>query len=150
MAGNRPVRGQPQQVNYQVRNGRGHEFQNDQAHDLPLSALATTPRNIFPKSIRSYRGDKLNVGRFFTQISGPYSATIQLLLPQGERGYLLIQNLDAAANLFVGFGVQPTATSGLKIIPGTAYEPYVVPQNDIFIVGDAAGTFICLYAAISS
>lgn len=134
-----------QQQGYQINSGRGHEFQNDQPHDLPLAQLARTPRNIFDKSVRKYRGDQMRVGRFFTQILFPYTTGVQLLLPQGERGYLLIQNLDAVANVFLGFGVQPAANQGLKIVPGTAYEPYVVPQNDIFIIGDAGGTALLLF-----
>lgn len=151
MAGNRPLRPGMAQDSFKIREGRGHEFQNDVAHDLPLSALAQTPRNIFKKSIRRYRDVTASDTRAnFTQLIFPYAAVFQLILPQAARGYLLIQNLDAAANLFVGFGFQPTTTQGLKIIPGTAYEPYVVPQNDIFICGDAAGTCMVLFSAISS
>lgn len=152
MAGNRPMQrlGKlPAQEAFSLRSGRGHEFQNDMPHDLPLDRLARTPRNIFAKSTRIYRGDKLGAGRFFTQIIFSYvTGVVQLILPQAERSYLLIQNLDAAANLFVGFGLQPTTTVGLKIIPGTAFEPYVVPSNDIFICGDANGTATILFGAI--
>jgi hypothetical protein len=148
MATDRPLRN-PQGA-YTLKTGRGHEFQNDQPHDVPLSALSQTPRDIFKKSIRRYRSDTGSDRRgFFTQLTFPYTTVIQLILPQSGRGYFLIQNLDAAANLYVGFGFQPSNGIGLKIIPGTAYEPYVVPQNDVFIIGDAAGTCVVLFSSVN-
>lgn len=153
MAINRLVRtrqGPQPQGGYTLSSGRGHEFQQDKAHDVPLSALATTPRDIFKKSIRGYRENVASDRRgFFTQLLFPYTNAAQLILPQSNRGYFLIQNLDAVANLFVGFGFQPSAGIGLKIIPGAAYEPFTVPQNDVFIIGDAAGNCTVLFSSIS-
>lgn len=170
--------GLPQQA-FTLRDGRGHEFQNDQAHDVPLSALAQTPRNIFSKVQRIYRNDATAnaaqavsdgkipddnkaglIARFlstlfaiqrkanFTQLSLPVTTATQLILPASSRLYLIIQNLDAAANMFVGFGFRPDGVNGigLKIIPGGFYEPYQVPQNDIFIAASGNCTATVIFA----
>lgn len=182
MAANRPVRrnrqnqdGLPSQQ-YNLRDGRGHEFQNDQGHDLPLHALATTPRNIFPQSVRVYadNGQTPNASNVpgnvtsnpggrqtspaalyaiqrkgnFTQLIIPYTLATVLVLPATSRIYLLIQNLDAAQNMFLGFGFKPDGAAGLglKIIPGGYYEPFQVPQNDVFIAGSGVGNACVIFS----
>lgn len=181
MAGNRPMRGPgnktdglPQQ-RYELKTGRGHEFQEDTPHDLPLSALHQTPRNIFARANRIYADNGQtpnasnvnpdgsgNQGRIvssasmyalqrkanFTQLSYGYTNVTQLVLPAASRTYLLIQNLDAAANLFIGFGFRPDGVAGigLKIIPGGFYEPFQVPQNDVFIAGSGVGIATVLFS----
>lgn len=77
------------------------------------------------------------------QVVVPYTTAAVLLLPAATRSYFLVQNLDAAANLFVGVNFQPSgpAARGIKLIAGAAaWEPIKVPQGDIWISGDAAGT----------
>lgn len=179
MADNRPMRrnrdGLPSQQ-YTLKDGRGHEFQNDQPHDLPLHALAQTPRNVFAKAARIYAdngqtpnasGDSSQVtsnpgGRQagsaslyalqrkanFTQLILPYTLATVLVLPATSRIYLLIQNLDAAANMFLGFGFKPDGAGGLglKIIPGGYYEPFQVPQNDVFIAGSGVGNACVIFS----
>jgi hypothetical protein len=154
MAINRPMR-RPAKPAYQLGSGRGHEFQEDKAHDVPLSALSQTQRDIFAKSIRKY-GDtggstplsSIQRKANFVQMSAAFTTVAQLILPAADRTYFLIQNLDAASNLFVGFGFRPDGTLGvgLKIVPGGFYEPFQVPQNDIFISGSGTGNAVLLFA----
>ena len=154
MAINRPMRRAAQQ-SYQLGGGRGHEFQDDLAHDVPLSALSQTQRDIFAKSIRKY-GDTsgstplsaIQRKANFVQMSAAFTTVAQLVLPATDRTYFLIQNLDAASNLFVGFGFKPDGPLGvgLKIVPGGFYEPFQVPQNDIFIAGSGTGNATILFA----
>lgn len=64
----------------------------------------------------------------------------QVIRPEENRRYLFIQNTDGANNLFVGFGFEPSAINCVLIGPGGFYEPLWVPQNDIQMLGSAAGT----------
>jgi hypothetical protein len=170
MADNRPMRRQRlQQGGYSLQHARGHEFQNDQAHDLPLSALSQTPRNVFKDSTRIYRDNsgeviasvlasaspELKATIFaiqrkanFTQLIFPYTTATQLILPQAARSYFLIQNLDTLSDLYVGFGFKPDGINllGLKVVAGSAFEPYQVPQNDVFIAGSGSGLCTVLFA----
>ena len=144
----------------------GHEFQNDRAHDVPLSAAAVAERNIGRQAVRNYReaaGGTTGAdgqpdmaallyamqgkAKFVQQIYA-YTTAPQLILPEANRTYFFIQNLDAAANLLVGFGVVPegVAGKGVKIIAGGFYEPFRVPQNDIYIAGSAGGFAVVLFA----
>lgn len=157
------------QGNFQLQNTRGHEFQNDQAHDLPLSALTKTPRNVYAKAERVYKPDPVSAAQqslltgeqnpfaelyalqrkaVFSQISYTYTTVPVLILPAASRTYLLIQNLDAALNMFLGFGFIPDGVNGIgiRVAAGLAYEPAVIPQNDIFIVGSGSGLTAILYA----
>lgn len=158
---------------YDIHDGRGHEFQNDQGHDLPLNALARTPRNMFPKSVRIYGNDPggivtaalantdpavpfdwrallLSMQRKANFVPMPFQYTTAptLVLPRQDRTYLIIQNLDAAANLFVGPSFKPDGVNGigLRVAPGAAYEPFEVPQNDIWLAGSAPGNCFIIYA----
>jgi len=65
----------------------------------------------------------------------------QLVLPQANRTYFLIQNLSPAANIFMGFGKPSTLINGIKLVPLGDYEPLWVPQNDIWINSDTNGAF---------
>lgn len=158
---------------YDIGDGRGHEFQNDQGHDLPLNALARTPRNIFPKSVRIYGPDTQTIiaqaiensnpavpfdfralllaeqrKAKFTQTTFAYTTEAQLILPAQGRTYFIIQNLDAVAKLFVGFSFKPDGVNGigLRVDIGAAYEPFQVPQNDVWIAGSAPGNCTVIYA----
>lgn len=74
------------------------------------------------------------------------TAVIQLR-PEETRQYLFIQNTHATQILYVGFGYEPTATTGMQIGPRGFYEPYWIPQNDIQVLANgAATTGLLLYA----
>lgn len=65
-----------------------------------------------------------------------------------DRLYLIIQNTTLANTLFVGVGYPPTTTTGVLLAAnGGAYEPSVIPQQEIWLLGSAANTtFVILYA----
>lgn len=77
-----------------------------------------------------------------------------------SRTYLLIQNISAA-NIFVNFGQNASATNGIRIIAGGNYEQiggaqgggFVSPQ-DVYITGAAASLSVIvaegLYESIAS
>jgi hypothetical protein len=119
--------------------------------------VATTPRNIGALAIPTYIGgdspeevrDRVNRRQVdFSQVSLDYDTAPFLYLPAGPRTYFLLQNLDAAFNIFVGFGTLPNAALGvgLRISAGDAYEPYMIPQNDVFICGTGVGSATLIYA----
>lgn len=68
------------------------------------------------------------------------------LRPREDRTYLLIINYDTVDNMAVGVGKPPGATTGTPvdgIVLGPnrgSWEPPVVPQNEIWVVGAAAAT----------
>jgi hypothetical protein len=82
----------------------------------------------------------------FQNFGVQYTTEPQLILPRSDRVYLIIQNLDAAAILFVGFGSRPTTTFGIRVLALGNYEPFVVPQNDVWLTGSAPGTAVIAYA----
>jgi len=118
-------------------------------------------RDIAKRAISSYRGgvggnltqqqwqeriDRQQVNFILLTIN--YTTTPVNVLPAAGRTYFLLQNLDAAFNLFVNFGQQANqaASVGLRIAAGQAYEPYRVPQDDIWIAGSGSGLCTLLYA----
>lgn len=85
----------------------------------------------------------------FQQLFFDYDATPQLILPASSRTYILIQNLDAAAFMYIGFGVQPDAANvqGVEVAPKFYYEQAQrIPQGDIWITGTAGGKCTVVYA----
>ena len=144
----------------------GHEFQNDRPHDVDLAAAAQSPRDIGRQALRNYREDSsksvdaqgnpsssamlyaLQRKGLFTQFVYGFTTVSRLILPSAERVYLLIQNADTVANMFLGFSYNPDGAAGLglKIIPGGYYEPFTVPQNDVYIAGSGAGNAVVIFA----
>lgn len=138
----------------------GQGFQNERARPLSAETFGFPSREVHARAISSYRGlDNTPEGiaaraarrqTEFLQYSIPYDTVPFLYLPAGPRTYLLIQNLDAALSMFVGFGLQPNqaAEIGLKIAAGQAYEPYMIPQNDVWITGTGIGLATLIYAVV--
>lgn len=56
------------------------------------------------------------------------------------RKFMLIQNNSAMGTLFVGFGWIPTANNSMVLEPGTGFEPYRYPINDIWVLASAPNT----------
>jgi len=63
-----------------------------------------------------------------------------------NREYFLVQNRSGVDPLFVGFGAEPSVTSGISLPPGGIYEPFEVPQNDVWLASTAAVLFTVIYA----
>jgi len=76
------------------------------------------------------------------------STTAVLVRPMEDRLYIIIQNTSLANTLYVGVGYPPTTVTGVLLAAnGGAYEPTVVPQQEIWLLGSAANTtFVILYA----
>lgn len=87
--------------------------------------------------------DAINRRAHFTLV--PFTATTAALggplrlRPEEPRRYCLIQN-TSANQLFVGFQSPPTPANGLLIGAGGFFEPLWVPQDEIWLLGGAAGT----------
>jgi len=136
----------------------GHGFQEERARPLMPDFASFPDRETHGRALSSYdspptspeaiaeRIDKRQAN--FLQFSVPYDATPFLYLPAGERIYFFLQNLDLALDMWLGIGVQPSAVNflGVKIGPGQAYEPWMIPQNDIWIVGSGVGEGTLIYA----
>jgi hypothetical protein len=65
-----------------------------------------------------------------------------------KRTYLIVQNLSAATNLYLGFGAGATASNGILILPngGNFLADYAVPMDDIYLffaAGAAETAVIC-------
>jgi hypothetical protein len=75
------------------------------------------------------------------------NASATLVRQAEERSYFLVQN-NSAASILIGFGYAPTPTTGLVLPSGGVYEPFKVPQNDVFILGTVVGAQngVVLYA----
>lgn len=64
-----------------------------------------------------------------------------LTRPPNKRTILIIQNRHPTQELYVGFGIVPSANNGLVIDPkGSVTLDVRVPQNDVFVVGQGAAT----------
>jgi hypothetical protein len=147
----------------------GHEFQNQKPMFLGRGMLQKLPRSLPDRALHSYNGAKFNPGggddlsdlekyqeemmramrrqSNFHHVEFPFTTTAQLILPATTRTYFMVQNISAASLLYVGFGIQPAAGSGVLIEAVNGwFEPFQVPQNDIWIVGNGAGTAQVLYA----
>lgn len=75
----------------------------------------------------------------FTNTQASITASSQAILAANSaRKYLLIQNNDSAAILYVTFGATATAANGVKIPPGGNYELNSnIPSNSVNIIGSA-------------
>lgn len=67
------------------------------------------------------------------------TASAQLVAFNVDRQYLLIQNKDAAGDIYVRFGVAATVATGVKIGPGGSYEMNATQSTQaIFAIGSIA------------
>jgi len=102
----------------------------------------------FPKR-QSTKEEKIAKGqRNFIHLTIDYTIVAQLVLPAQEFSYFLLQNLDGVASVYLGFGIVPDVTNkrGILIPSEQAYEPLMVPQNDIWIIGSATGKATLIYS----
>ncbi|GKS96775.1 hypothetical protein [Acidovorax sp. SUPP2825] len=67
------------------------------------------------------------------------NASTQLLAAKAGRKYLLVQNRDAAAAVYLAFGVAATVAAGVRIVPGGSFELVgTCTAQAIFAIGDVA------------
>lgn len=147
-----------------VKRAKGHEFQEERNEfGRPGNQGAPLPRDIGRRAISQFRGAGAGIpmalaedpkfravqGQVnFFQLTPQYTVAPLLFLQAADRTYLFVQNLDGVENLFLGFGTRPAVDQGIKLIPGAYYEPYKIPQNDVWIVGSGTGRCVFLYAAL--
>jgi hypothetical protein len=75
--------------------------------------------------------------------------TASQLLTTGNpfRSYLLIQN-KSASNIFVSFGKSADTFNGVLIEAGGNYEPFIVPVNDVYVIGSAVNLSIMIVEGV--
>lgn len=88
----------------------------------------------------------------FVPIVGVVGTAPILARAREERTYLIVQNTSVANTLFIAVGYQPantgTGITGLILAAnGGNYEPAVIPQGDIWVLGSAANTQFVIYIA---
>ncbi|AVS74489.1 hypothetical protein [Paracidovorax cattleyae] len=67
------------------------------------------------------------------------NASAQLLAAKVGRQYMLVQNRDAAASLYLAFGKAATVAAGVRVVPGGAFELVgTMTEQAIFAIGDVA------------
>lgn len=90
-------------------------------------------------------GETINDPHHYAQVTDLSTPVLQvsnqlLQQPVSKRNYLMFRNSSATANIFIGFGANASLDSTLKLSPGTiVLYDVVVPQNDIYVIADAAG-----------
>ena len=87
-----------------------------------------------------------NSGSFANAQASITTASAQLLAANAARQYLMVQNNDPAATIYLGFGAAAvTAANGLRLLPGQAYEQCgVVTNQAIQVIGSAATTAVAV------
>jgi len=146
----------------------GHEFELQRPRHFDgvtqIGPPPSTQRSMRPKSVessgameqlsepwRSLAWAAQRKGNF-TPIFGVVGTVAQLIRPTEDRTYLIVQNTSIANQLFVGVGYQPinngTSVTGLILAAnGGNFEPSVIPQQDIWLLGSGANTGFVLYVA---
>jgi hypothetical protein len=78
-------------------------------------------------------------GNFVVPQIGVGAAVRVLERPPVRRNLLAIRNTSVGANVLIGFGIQASASSTFILAPGqTLMFDAVVPQNDVYLIADAA------------
>jgi hypothetical protein len=81
----------------------------------------------------------------FQQLAGTVGTGALLIRKAESRSYLILQNTSVANLLFVAFGYQPQVLAGGATgfqlnANGGNYEPKIVPQQDVWVISNGAGT----------
>lgn len=136
MAGLEAVLGEP---------GRGFAFDRLQ---IDVQAGDTVKVGVGNGQVRYNRGAAtVEVGKnaqtqsalFDNQQKTVTNASAVLLAANAARQYLLIQNNDTAGTVFLAFGKEATTTTGLKLVPGGAFELVGTQTTQaIHAIGDTA------------
>lgn len=151
-------------------NAPGHGFETQRAEPLPRNVQggpipdlqsrrasgitgvqSASLGNSLPEPYRSLLYGIQRKGEF-QSVVGVVGTVAILARPMEERTYIIIQNTSVANTLFVGVGYAPqntgTGITGLILAAnGGNYEPAVIPQGDIWVLGSAAGTQFVIYIA---
>ncbi len=112
------------------------------ARDLLVNENNLQTQGVIQAEDLTHVADAMRYGDFANiQVTAGLNNQLILDRPQGKRIYLLIQNTHATQNMFVAFGTIATALNGIKINPGgNLFLDTIVPQNEVQIIADGAGT----------
>lgn len=131
---------------YQTRQYNPGEHVSDQASraDLRFNIDSLRPLQEVPRALLQYIADTMRYCNF-SHIGFSVGTVAEdepiLTRPSNKRTFLLIQNTHVAQDLFVGFGIKPSATIGVKIPAGGNFLlDSLVAQDDVYLAGSAAGT----------
>jgi len=127
---------------------------NQTRPDLPLDPATLQPQQQVATEDLNFVADTMAYGDFLhisltVAAAGAAATQVPILTrPANKRIFLMIQNTDATRSLFVGFGIIPSATIGLLLLPGqTLTLDDRVPQNDVYLAASSAGcTGLITYA----
>lgn len=86
--------------------------------------------------------------RLYTPLAINYSTTPLKVLDALPFSAFMIQNLDVALELYLGFGFEPDVTNkiGLLVPSEQLLEPLYIPQNEIWVRGSGSGKAFLLYS----
>ena len=125
----------------------------------PIAGLALAPASAppqdqysgLPPDLRALINAVQRIGNV-TMYSASVGLQAILVRPAERRTYLLLQNTSAANQLLFGIGMQPSLITGgftgfLLAPNGGSFEPQVIPQQDIWLLGSAAGTLFTIAIA---
>lgn len=147
---------------------RGHEFETQVPQYNPVPNLGGRDPNSQPRApgrapsygvavrgnFSQFQFELLNAtnGQVeFIPIVGTVTTTTPILArPRENRTYCIIQNVSAAASLIVSFGYQPSSSpvTGLVLAPnGGSYEPFKIPQGDIWLLGSGGTASFVMYVS---
>ncbi|MGH8744518.1 MAG: hypothetical protein ACREUY_09600 [Burkholderiales bacterium] len=115
--------------------------------ELAMPAAARRSRSVedtLEEPWRSLLRGILRKGNFI-QLYGTVGTQPVLVRPAESRSYFIIQNTSIANTLFVAAGYGPVVVAGgatgfILQANGGNYEPSVIPQQDIWVSANAAGT----------
>jgi hypothetical protein len=148
----------------------GHDFETQRALDLPADLWNGPPPTTQSRQLRSVQSvqsrslantleEPWRSLVYAAQRKGDFIpifgvvGTVALLIRSSEsRTYFIIQNTSAANQLFIGVGYPPVnngvSVTGLILAAnGGNYEPSVIPQGDIWVLGSAANTGFVMHVA---
>ena len=143
-----------------------HEFETQDYQRMPRAMLggrlprAMTGVNSAPSQAASdrfqgYESELLKATQrkgSYIPLYGTVGTSPVLVRPAESRIYLIIQNTSVANQLIVGVGFQPvnngTSVAGLILAAnGGNFEPAVIPQQEIWLLGSGAGTGYTIFVA---
>lgn len=122
-------------VDVQISTGISVTVDNDVANPVPVDIQgATITAGEVSLTGATHRGAFTNTQKTVTNADG------QLLAANAARRYLLIQNKDASAQVWVKFGAgAATTANGVLIAPGGSYELQgYVSSDEVRAIGDVA------------
>jgi len=123
----------PPQPGSSQSTGAGNNFRQTNTDDLPKAQITEPQR--YGETILT------------NPVTLVAANAVVLQQPATTRVFLMIQNLDAAADMWINFGANAAVNRGFKLGPGgIAFYDSFVPQDEINVFSVAAVTYALHYA----